>query len=252
MVCIPAGTFQLGNEAIDALDNERPIQQVFLPTYWLDRYPVTCQQYAHFIAAGGYQHSHWWSAAGWAWLQSSQVIQPRYWCNDSVDSDRPVCGVSWYEADAYARFVGKRLPTEAEWEKAASWQPQTQRSQPYPWGRPAPDQTRCNHSHLVGKTTAVTAYPQGASAYGCHDLLGNVWEWTSDRFAGYDGFVPFPYRGYSQTYFDGQHYVLKGGSWATRSWALRAAFRNWYHPHVREVLAGFRCASSEAMATNTQ
>jgi formylglycine-generating enzyme required for sulfatase activity len=101
----------------------------------------------------------------------------------------------------------------------------------------------CNHNHLVGQTTPVNHYPSGKSPSGCYDMLGNVWEWTSSWFNGYDGFEHYPYRGYSQAYFDNQHRVLRGGSWATRSWAMRSTFRNWYHPHVREVLAGFRCAA---------
>lgn len=199
MLQIPAGSFAMGNETIDALDNERPVHQVDLETYWIDRFPVTCQQYRLFMEAGGYQNPSWWSPEGWQWLQDHPVTQPLYW-SESVDCDRqPVCGVSWYEADAYARFVGKRLPTEAEWEKA----------------------THCNPA----------------------PMLGRVWEWTDSWFTGYPGFTAYPYRGYSQAYFDGQHRVLRGGSWATRPWALRPTFRNWYHPHVREIFAGFRCAA---------
>jgi formylglycine-generating enzyme required for sulfatase activity len=150
--------------------------------------------------------------------------------------------VSCYEAEAYARFVGKRLPTEAEWEKAASWHPQTQQRQTYPWGEAFPSAEQCNHDHLQGQTTAIDAYPSGQSAYGCYDMLGNVWEWTASWFDGYDGFEFYPYRGYSQVYFDGQHRVLRGGSWVTRPWGLRSAFRNWYAPGTRQILAGFRCA----------
>jgi len=242
MIEIAAGTFDQGYDGIDAQDNECPVHSVTLATYWIDRYPVTCGQYGAFIQAGGYQEPCWWSEAGWIWLQQSAVHHPLYWTNDPCWDDHPVCGVSWYEAEAYATFVGKRLPTEAEWEKAACWDGITHQSQPYPWGYETPSAQRCNHGDLVGKTTPVQSYPLGQSAAGCWDMLGNVWEWTQSWFTGYPGFSPYPYQGYSQIYFDGRHRVLKGGSWATRPWALRCSWRNWYHPHVRQVFAGFRCA----------
>lgn len=250
MVEIPAGEFEMGNDSIDALDNERPVHRVFLDTYWIDRYPVTCGQYRAFMEAGGYQNPSWWSAAGWQWLQANPVCQPLYWYGDSAWDDRPVCGVSCYEAEAYAQFVGKRLPTEAEWEKAASWHPTGGCRRTYPWGEAEPSANLCNHYHVeiqdakLLQTTPVNAYPNGQSAYGCYDMLGNVWEWTASWFDGYDGFVAYPYAGYSKVYFDGQHRVLRGGSWATRPWGLRSSFRNWYHPWVRQILAGFRCARS--------
>ncbi len=243
MIEIPAGEFEMGNDSIDALDNERSLHRVYLDTYWIDRYPVTCKQYRVFMEAGGYQSDRWWSAAGWEWLQENPVKEPLYWSAAPTWDNHPVCGVSWYEAEAYARFVGKRLPTEAEWEKAASWNVIAQRRQTYPWGEAEPQTQRCNHDNAAGQTTPVNAYPGGQSAYGCYDMLGNVWEWTSSWFDGYEGFVSYPYQGYSQAYFDGQHRVLKGGSWATRLWAMRSSFRNWYYPGVRQILAGFRCAS---------
>jgi len=243
MIEIPAGEFAMGNESIDALDNERPVHKVYLDTYWIDRYPVTCGQYREFIEAGGYRETCWWSNAGWKWLSENPVNQPLYWAEDSAWDNHPVCGVSWYEAEAYARFVGKRLPTEAEWEKAASWDETALCRRTYSWGEEL-DAHRCNHDNAAGQTTPVDAYPSGQSAYGLQDALGNVWEWTSTWFDGYDGFVSYPYAGYSKAYFDGEHRVLRGGSWATRPWALRCSFRNWYHPDVRQILSGFRCAKS--------
>lgn len=242
MVQIAAGEFEIGNDSIDALDNERPVHRVYLETYWIDRYPVTCGQYRAFMEAGGYQNSNWWSTAGWEWLAENPVKQPLYWKDNPDLDNHPVFGVSWYEAEAYARFVGKRLPTEAEWEKAASWDATTQCRRTYPWGEATPNEHLCNHDNTIGQTTPVDAYPAGQSAYGLQDTLGNVWEWTSSVFDGYEGFVSYPYAGYSKVYFDGQHRVLRGGSWATRLWSLRCAFRNWYHPGVRQILAGFRCA----------
>ena len=247
MLCIPAGSFECGNDDLEALDNERPVHRVYVETFWIDRTPVTCEQYRSFMAAGGYQNSRWWSVEGWAWLQSAQVTQPLDWSDTDDRANHPVCGVNWYEADAYARFVGKRLPTEAEWEKAASWNPIALQRQTYPWGELEPNANDCNGNHALGQTTPVNAYPTGISPYGCEDMLGNVWEWTASWFDRYAGFEAYPYRGYSEAYFDGQHRVLKGGSWATQPSSMRCAFRNWYHPHVREILAGFRCAADRAV-----
>ncbi|WP_066374851.1 ergothioneine biosynthesis protein EgtB [Anabaena sp. CA = ATCC 33047] len=253
MIEIAAGEFELGSNSIDALDNERPAHQVYLDTYWIDRYPVTCGQYRLFIEAGGYENPQWWSVAGWQWLQNEQGKQPLYWQTAASLDHHPVYGVSWYEAEAYSRFVGKRLPTEAEWEKAASWDAQANCRRTYPWGEEMPSSKYCNcdglggdrlYSDNIAQTTPVNAYPMGQSAYGLYDTLGNVWEWTGSWFAGYAGFESFPYTGYSQTYFDNQHRVLKGGSWASRPWVLRASFRNWYHPGVRQIFAGFRCAAN--------
>ena len=199
MVRVEAGSFSLGSNAPNTIDNERPPQPCSTTTFHIDRTPVTCQQYRQFIEAGGYQTAKWWSEAGWRWLQSSGVSAPLYWLEGAFEK-HPVCGVSWYEAEAYTRFVGKRLPTEAEWEKAA----------------------------IAGQ---------------CEQMLGNVWEWTDSWFEAYAGFQPFPYKGYSQAYFDGEHRVLRGGSWASPPPILRTSFRNWYHPHRREVFAGFRCVA---------
>jgi ergothioneine biosynthesis protein EgtB len=240
MIEIPAGYFEMGSDSIEALDNERPVHRVYLDTYSIDRYPTTCGQYQEFMNAGGYHNPKWWSNAGWQWQQQQQVTQPLYW--QKAIPDHPVFGVSWYEAEAYARFVGKRLPTEAEWEKAASWDAMRECRYTYPWGNTALDLHKCNYDCAIAQTTSVDSYPNGQSAYGCFDMLGNVWEWTTSLFQGYPGFTHYPYIGYSQVYFDEQHYVLRGGSWATRPWALRCSFRNWYHPHIRQIFAGFRCA----------
>jgi len=240
MIRIPAGKFVQGSDSIEALDNERDRHWVYLDTYWIDRYPVTCGEYRKFMAASGYQNPEYWSTSGWEWLQTEKVTQPLYW--HLAQENHPVFGVSYYEAEAYARFVGKRLPTEAEWEKAASWDEKRKQSRTYPWGE-APPFNQCNYNHC--HTSPVDANQDGQSAYGCEDMLGNVWEWTASWFATYPGFQNYPYVGYSQVYFDQQHRVLKGGSWATRPWALRSSFRNWYYPYMRQILAGFRCASDD-------
>ncbi|CDM93308.1 MULTISPECIES: SUMF1/EgtB/PvdO family nonheme iron enzyme [Limnospira] len=247
---IPAGELTMGNEAIDAMDNERRLHSCYLDQYWIDTYPVTCGQYRQFIEAGGYHKAKWWSNDGWEWLKHNHYQQPLYWTDNPSLDNHPVCGVSWYEAEAYCNFVGKRLPIEAEWEKAASWDREAGKKRTYPWGEEPPTPENCNCNSL-GKnitnqplTTPVDRYSSGVSAAGVYDLLGNVWEWTSSNFMGYEGFEFYPYRGYSETYFDNQHKVLRGGSWITRPWAMRCSFRNWYYPHVREIFAGFRCARS--------
>ena len=224
MLKVEAGTFIMGSNAIEAMDNERPAHKTYLDTYYIDRAPVTCEQFYQFIVNGGYQKSQYWSETGWQWLQNTPVSQPLYWSDNLDWANHPVVGISYYEAEAYARYLDRRLPTEAEWSKAS-----------------AGADLNCNHRRLIGHTSSVETYP--GSKYDCYDMLGNVWEWTASWFVGYQGFESYPYDGYSQVYFDGQHRVLKGGSWATSSSALRTSFRNWYHPGVRQIFAGFRCAS---------
>ncbi|MEG4205962.1 ergothioneine biosynthesis protein EgtB [Microcoleus sp. Pol7_A1] len=239
---IPGGEFYMGSDAAEALDNERSRHLCYLEAYSIDRYPVTCRQYRDFMESGGYQNPDWWSADGWKWLQVEAVSRPLYWSENPAFNNHPVCGVSWYEAEAYCNFTGKRLPSEAEWEKAASWDATNQKYRIYPWGEEHPNGSLCNHGNNIANTSPVDAFPKGASAIGCCDMLGNVWEWTASTFDAYPGFESYPYRGYSQVYFDGEHRVLKGGSWATFPQALRSSFRNWYYPGVRQIIAGFRCA----------
>lgn len=241
MVQIPGQSVQLGvdsrkSEGDIAIDNEQPVYQVEVAPYHIDRTPVTCEAYEAFMTSGAYQDRQWWCDGGWHWLQAAQVDRPLYWPSEDIQafSHHPVCGVNWYEASAYARFVGKRLPTEAEWTLAARGLRDKLPS------LLATAQINCDHR--LGHTSPVGESDQAVSDYGCYDLLGNVWEWTHSWFRPYPGFQPYPYRGYSAVYFDDSHRVLRGGSWATRPWALRPSFRNWYEPHVRELFMGFRCA----------
>jgi iron(II)-dependent oxidoreductase len=150
--------------------------------------------------------------------------------------------VCWYEADAYARWSGKRLPTEAEWEKAASWDAPAGRKRRYPWGDESPDHDRANLGQRRFGPDPVGSHPRGVSAYGCHQMLGDVWEWTASDFEPYPGFVSFPYREYSEVFFGPEYKVLRGGSWATHPRAVRSTFRNWDYPIRRQIFAGFRCA----------
>lgn len=250
MIHIEGGQFLCGNDQLDALDNEKQAHWVPVDSFWMDRFPVTQGAYRQFMDAGGYQDSRYWSDEGWHWLQNNPVNHPFHWDLNKREN-HPVCGVSWYEADAYARFVGKRLPTEVEWEKAASWHPSPSNTlahppldspRYYPWGDELLTSDHCNHGGAMWGTTPVDQFSEGKSTYGCYDLLGNVWEWTNTWFHPYAGFQPYPYQGYSMTYFDDQHRVLKGGSWATQMPVLRCAFRNWYEPRIRIHFAGFRCA----------
>lgn len=260
MVKILAGEFMMGNNGIEAQDNERPAHSVYLDTYYIDAYPVTCGQYQQFITAEGYQNPQYWSKQGWQWVQSNSIFQPLYWLDAPQYQNHPVCGVSYYEAEAYANFSGKRLPTEAQWEKAAQYKSldsneKVKADRETGRWRDGENSFNCdrkiinhqihllgNHNNLVGHTTPVNADPETQTIWGCYDMLGNVWEWTNSWFAPYTGFASYPYKGYSEVYFDRQHKVLKGGSYVTRPWALRNSFRNWYHPWVRQIFAGFRCA----------
>jgi ergothioneine biosynthesis protein EgtB len=251
MVAMPEAEIVMGYGGIDAMDNEQPPFTVRVAPFTMDIYPVTQAAFREFIAAGGYNTPALWSSRGWSWRLTAEVDCPLYWpeggeADHSPLDDHPVCGISYYEAEAYANFVGKRLPTEMEWERAACWGTTGEKLGLYPWGDTWPAQPHGNFGGYQGMTTPVDACSDGTHEMGCQDLLGNVWEWTSSWFEGYWGFQAFPYRGYSEVYFDGQHRVLRGGSWATRPWALRGPLRNWYYPHVREIFAGFRCVQDGA------
>ena len=257
MATIEAGSFEMGAVWNSfAYDNELPAHVVNLPAFKIDRLLVKNEEYAHFINEGGYERREWWSEEGLKWREKENWTCPLYWMRDGREWRvrcmfdealwqplHPVTGVSWYEAEAYARFSGKRLPTEAEWEKAASWDAQANRKRRYAWGDDEPTQALSNFHERRWGTTPVGSFPQGASSYGILDMTGNVWEWTSDSFAGYPGFKYFPYPEYSELWFDGDHRVLKGGSWATRAPLLRTSFRNFFRRHFRIAFAGIRLAA---------
>jgi len=266
-VLIEAGPFEMGTSDDPwAYDNERPGHIVDLPAYAIDTAPVSCGAYLAFMAAGGYEDERWWHPDGWAWRcaagrdagprrapafwtrEGGQWLRRRFGRTEPVPPDEPVQHVCWYEADAYARWAGRRLPTEAEWEKAARWDPVARRSRRYPWGDTY-EEGRANLGQRRLRPAPVGSYPQGASAYGVRQLLGDVWEWTSSDFRGYPGFRSFPYREYSEVFFPpggggGDYKVLRGGSWATDPVACRSTFRNWDYPIRRQIFTGFRCARS--------
>jgi gamma-glutamyl hercynylcysteine S-oxide synthase len=255
-VIVPAGRFTMGTSTEPwALDNERPAHEVHVGAFAIDTVPVTNGAYQRFIAAGGYDDPRWWHEAGWAYRVEAGLVAPRFWQRDGdgwlrtrfsvvepVPADEPVVHVSWYEADAYARWAGRRLPTEAEWEKAARFDPVTGRSRRFPWGdeEPTDDVANLGQRHL--RPAEVGAYPAGASPLGVHQLIGDVWEWTGSDLAGYPGFAAFPYREYSEVFFGPEYKVLRGGSFGTDSVACRGTFRNWDYPIRRQIFAGFRCA----------
>jgi formylglycine-generating enzyme required for sulfatase activity len=162
-----------------------------------------------------------------------------------MNPDLPVTGISWHEAESYARFAGKRLPTEAEWEKTASWDPIANKKRCFSWGDDLPQPHHANFNNNIYGPSPVGAFPAGKSAYGCLDMTGNVWEWTSTTLTPYPGFKVFPYPEYSETWFDGDHRVLKGGSWVTSSPILRTSFRNFFRPGFRIAFAGLRCAMND-------
>lgn len=264
-VLVPGGPFTMGTGTDPwALDNERPAHTVDVPAFHLDAAPVTNAAFGRFVDAGGYREQRWWHPDGWAHVRRVGIEAPLFWRREgdgwvrrrfghreAVPPDEPVMHVSWYEADAYARWAGRRLPTEAEWEKAARHDPATGDSLRYPWGDadPGPEHANLGQRHL--RPAPAGAYPRGAAPCGARQLLGDVWEWTASDFAPYPGFAAFPYREYSEVFFGGgnggnaehgAYKVLRGGSFGTDPVACRATFRNWDFPVRRQIFAGFRTA----------
>jgi iron(II)-dependent oxidoreductase len=255
-VLVPGGPFTMGTSTEPwALDNERPAHQVDVGSFFIDTAAVTNGDYLGFIDAGGYDQARWWSPEGWSHRQDAGLRAPRFWDSDggtwwrgrfgvreAVPPHEPVMHVSFHEAQAYAAWAGRRLPTEAEWEKAARWDPVTGRSRRYPWGDedPGPEHANLGQRHL--RPAEAGAYPRGASPLGVHQLIGDVWEWTSSDFGGYPGFRVFPYPEYSLVFFGPDYKVLRGGSFGSDPVAVRGTFRNWDYPVRRQIFAGFRCA----------
>jgi iron(II)-dependent oxidoreductase len=237
---IPAGPFAIGApEGRFAFDNERPRHLVDLPGFRIGRTAITNATFLHFVEGGGYQRREWWSDEGWSWKEDYDITHPQGWAagpdgwrqwridgEAPLHPDEPVVHISWFEADAFARAHGARLPTEAEWEKAATWNQRTSLTR-----RPNLDQTGLG-PHPVGDGPA--GVPLG--------MLGDTWEWTATEFDGYPGFVAHPYREYSEVFFRHGYRVLRGGSWATRARVASATFRNWDLPQRRQIFSGVRLA----------
>lgn len=253
LVEVPAGrcTIGAGDDGF-AYDNERPRHAVELPGFRIGRTPVTNGAFQAFVEDGGYARREWWSQEGWAWRAAERVERPAGWTEDGrerrmdrrepLDPRRPVVHVSCFEAEAFARAHGARLPTEAEWEKAATWDPEAGEARAWPWGEQPASRARANVGQRVYGTAPAGAYPDGAAPSGCLGMLGDVWEWTASRFGGYPGFAAHPYREYSEVFFDGDWRVLRGASWATQARVATPAFRNWDRPQRRQIFAGFRIA----------
>jgi gamma-glutamyl hercynylcysteine S-oxide synthase len=253
-VYLPGGPVRLGSTDAWAYDNERPARAVHVPGFLLDAHPVTNAQFAAFIEAGGYTDARWWDPEGFAWARAQGLGHPLFWRREAAGAwsrrrfgwqeplpeHEPVQHVSWYEADAYARWVGKRLPTEAEWERAASGLGPSPRR--HPWGDAPASAARANLGGQGWGPAPVGTRPAGATPEGVHGLLGDVWEWTASPFEGHAGFEAFPYREYSEVFFGTEYRVLKGGGWASAPVAVRNSFRNWDYPIRRHIFAGFRCA----------
>jgi gamma-glutamyl hercynylcysteine S-oxide synthase len=252
-LAIDAAAFELGAPAEGfAYDNERTAHAVAVGPLRIDRTPVTNGAYAEFVADGGYARPELWTPEGWEWRARERIERPLYWTVDGGerdfertaerDPDLPVMHVSWYEADAFARWRGARLPTEAEWELAATWDAAAGRKLAQPWGEAPATPAQANLDQLAYGPAPAGAYPAGAAPSGALGMVGDCWEWTASEFRGYPGFRAFPYREYSEVFFGERYRVLRGGSWATRAHVARPTFRNWDLPQRRQIFAGFRCA----------
>ncbi len=254
-VAVPGGTFLLGASPDEpfVFDNEKWAHPVVIAPFSIASTPVTNADFQAFVDDGGYRRRELWDRRGWDWRRREQAEHPVFWARggDSRWYERsfdamatlapwhPVVHVNWYEADAYCRWAGRRLPTEAEWEMAATVEPATGHKRRYPWGDGAPTAARASLDFGAGGTIDVRALPEGDSPVGCRQMIGNVWEWVADTFQAYPGFECDPYQEYSQPYF-GQKKVLRGGCWTTRTRVIRSTWRNFYMRHRRNIFAGFR------------
>jgi ergothioneine biosynthesis protein EgtB len=258
VVQVPSGSATLGMpraEGVFGWDNEFESEILHVPGFTIDRFKVTNGEYLEFVRDGGYGIESLWREADWRWIKDAGITHPAFWHRSGDEwfyrgmfEEIPLpllwpVYVSHAEASAYAKWVGKSLPTEAQWHRAA-YGTRERREDAFPWGSQAPDETRGNFDFKSWDPLPVSAHPAGRSAFGVEDLSGNGWEWTSTVFGPLPGFEPFSfYPGYSANFFDGQHYVIKGASARTASCMLRRTFRNWFQAHYQYVYAGFRCVT---------
>jgi ergothioneine biosynthesis protein EgtB len=256
LIAIPEGCVTLGlsrHSSEFGWDNEYEAHPVHVPRFAIDRYKVTNGQFLEFLRAGGYQDRSLWTPADWEWRTALDISHPAFW-ERTGDSwhlrtmfDKVPLPLSWpayvshAEAAAYARWAGKRLPTEAEWQRAAYGSPENVEPR-FPWGDETPSPRNGYFDFERWDPAPVDAFPSARGAFGLDGLLANGWEWTATPFGPFEGFQAFPfYEGYSANFFDGKHFVMKGGSPRTDRSMLRRSFRNWFQPHYPYVYAGFRC-----------
>ena len=264
---VAGGEFMLGAAHGDpfVFDNEKWEHSVALRPFNIARAAVTNGEFCEFVDAGGYRRRDLWCADGWQWRESARAAAPVYWVKqggrwlhrvyadvEPLPLDAAVMHVNWYEAEAWCRWAGRRLPTEAEWEQAAATSPADARGaggkRAYPWGDQFPDAARANLYGVCNAVAPASAFAAGDSAWGCRQMIGNVWEWTADWFAPYPGYERDPYQEYSEPWF-GNHKVLRGGCFATSAALLRNTWRNFYTPDRRDVFAGFRTCAMAGTGT---
>jgi iron(II)-dependent oxidoreductase len=254
-VDVPGGMICLGGDPAEpfVFDNEKWEHRVHVAPFRISSTPVTNAEFQAFVDDGGYRRRECWGRRGWDWRRREAAEHPLFWAHGidrrwyarhfdvvvPLDPWHPVAHVNFYEAEAFCRWAGRRLPTEAEWEMAATVDITSGRKRRFPWGDGPPTRERANLDYRAGGTIDVRALPDGDSSVGCRQMIGNVWEWTSSTFLPYPGFVVDPYAEYSQPYF-GEKKVLRGGGWTTRSRLIRATWRNFYKRQRRNILAGFR------------
>ena len=257
-VTLPGGAFMLGADPGEpfVFDNEKWAHPVEVEPFRIAATPVTNAEFQAFVDDGGYRRREWWGRRGWDWRRREGAEHPLFWSPQGrgcwferrfdrlvpLDPWHPVVHVNWYEAEAFCRWAGRRLPTEAEWEMAATLDPATGRKHRFPWGEAPPTRERANLDYLAGAPIDVRALPDGDSPVGCRQMVGNVWEWVADTFEPYPGFACDAYKEYSEPHFGGKH-VLKGGCWTTRSRLIRGTWRNFFKRQRRNVFAGFRTAA---------
>ena len=257
LVDIPSGPATLGlakESAQFGWDNERGAVTVNVPEFAVENHNVSNRQFLQFVQHGGYRNRSLWSAESWEWRENNGIEHPAFWyCDGNIWFERGMFGdtrlrpdhpvyVSHAEATAYAKWLGRKLPTEEQFHRAAYGIPDSEAQRSYPWGGQAPAPHFGNFDFLHWESAPCGAHPEGASAFAIHDLVGNGWEWTRTVFAPHPGFAAMPfYSGYSANFFDGKHYVAKGGSQRTAACMLRRSFRNWFQPHYPYVYATFRC-----------
>jgi iron(II)-dependent oxidoreductase len=263
-VAVPGGRWRLGSTAEEGFvfDNEKWAHEAVLAPFRIARAPVTNEEFAAFIDAGGYRTREFWSEAGWAWREQRGAERPVYWqakrdgvwlarryrVDEELAPHAPAVFVNWFEADAWCRWAKRRLPTETEWEAAAIGQPTadgtrlSDERRRWPWGEEPPTPARANLDFTFDGPVDVAALAESDSAFGCRQMIGNVWEWTVSDFLPFAGFAADPYKDYSQPWF-GTRKVLRGGCWATSARIARPAYRNFFTPDRNDVFAGFRtCA----------